>query len=772
MAGHSIRLIGGTSDVRADFYWEKDRNFLGDTTDPELRLLHAGAANSGVYRLVARNSEELAGAPVVGESTTREAAIAVLMPPQTPGVIDLSWQDAGIGGAEVRTVATTGDGGCMIAGDFTLAGSIAGARIARLHSDGTLDPTFAAGTGADARIRALAAHGGGWVAGGDFLTFNGQPHAHLVRLFDDGAVDTAFKPPAISSNVRALAVQRVASEDRVIVGLSAAPWLIRLRPDGQTDGSFNANVAAAGINGRVNAIALPPDGRILLGGSFFMENAWPFHRIGRLLADGQPDTAGFVNGSSTGADAEVLSVAPAPSGRIVLGGKFTSVHGQTRFYIARLLENGQLDAAFNPSPNDFVNGVAVLPDGRVLAAGDFSRIDSGSIRSLARLTVSGQRDPDWMPPGFDDRAWTVTLAANDRVIVGGEFSQPHSLVVRLLDSVPQSPPTLVTKPSDVTIDAGAGASLNIAVLAPPDATFTWRRNDAVIGVTQTGEWPIARASADDAGSYTVEVASASGQTVAGPFNVRVRPISAGARPLMRGLASGLPMSLPNQGIVTIATALPAINADEVRVTLAIDHYDTNDLIIDLIVPGGQTVRLFDPDVPTTIRRGRNFDFTVFANSAPVRINDAAAPYTGTFRPSGDSPGLDALARAHVAGNWTLKIEDTRDDDNTGTLRAFAVDVFGRLPLLDAAVWNTWPLPVDAEPLVSLTPERLLTIRHWSAPPGQTTNYELSTDLNSWLTLEPSAWIRARRSADQWIDSTLRLPPATSVGSCFLRLRAH
>ena len=117
---------------------------------------------------------------------------------------------------------------------------------------------------------------------------------------------------------------------------------MRLLADGAPDPAFNANVASAGLNGRVSSISTFPDGRIVIGGTFFLEGTWPFSRIGRLLADGRADRE-FANGPGSGADFEVLATAVAPNGRVVIGGRFTQVHGQTRFFLARLLENGQLD---------------------------------------------------------------------------------------------------------------------------------------------------------------------------------------------------------------------------------------------------------------------------------------------------------------------------------------------------------------------------------------------------------------------------------------------
>ncbi|MGI8603479.1 MAG: proprotein convertase P-domain-containing protein [Verrucomicrobiales bacterium] len=767
-AGHSVRLIGGSSDVRASLFWERDGTILDSGFGSELILRHVEPRDGGVYRMVGRNSEAATGEPMVGEGVSREVALTVLMPTQTPGIVDQAWSDIGLEEGEVRALVPRADGGCMIGGDFTTAAGFQLGHVARLRPDGTLDLTFNAGSGADERVRALAAHGSGWLVGGDFTAFNGQARARLVRLSDTGQADPLFSPPSLESNVRALAVQNVVAEDRVLVGLSGPPFLVRLRSDGKADSAFNANVASAGLNGRVSAIKLQADGRILLGGGFYFEGAWPFHRIGRLHADGTLDTA-FVHGAGTGAEGEVLAVAPAANGRVFVGGRFTAMHGQARFYLARLLANGQLDTDFNPSPNDTVNSLAALPDGRVYVAGDFSRIDGGSVRSLARLDSSGRRDGTWSPASFDDRSLIVAVGNDGRVFAGGEFTQPHSLMTALLGAVADAPPVVIEPPRTQYLDEGAGGSLVVAALASPDTTFTWSRGGSVVAVTQTGEWPISVATADFAGIYSVEIANSLGSVVSPPFVVEVRPLSKGARPLTRSIANGLPRTLPNQGVFTATAALPGVTVAELWVTVAIEHYDTNDLVIDLIAPDGQRVRLFDPDLPTNIRRGRNMDFTCFADAAPVRINDAAAPYVGTFRPSPVDAGLGTLNGAQMAGDWSLQIEDFRDDENTGTLRFFAVDVFGPPPQVDLAHWLDAPLRGGNSDVVVLSDSVVATVVHWPAPPGYRIDHEITTDFSNWELTDPASWLVARRFADQRLQSSLRLPPLSGRTSCFLRL---
>jgi len=67
--------------------------------------------------------------------------------------------------------------------------------LARLASDGSLDPTFDPGTGANAPVRAVLRQDDGRVlAGGEFTQFNGQVRRGLVRVNPDGSTDTSFVP--------------------------------------------------------------------------------------------------------------------------------------------------------------------------------------------------------------------------------------------------------------------------------------------------------------------------------------------------------------------------------------------------------------------------------------------------------------------------------------------------------------------------------------------------------------------------------------------------
>ena len=68
------------------------------------------------------------------------------------------------------------------------------------------------------------------------------------------------------------------------------------------------------------------------------------------------------------------SIAVQSDGKILVGGGFSSIGGQTRNYIARLNADGTADMTFNPDANDAVISIALQADGKILVGGYFTSI--------------------------------------------------------------------------------------------------------------------------------------------------------------------------------------------------------------------------------------------------------------------------------------------------------------------------------------------------------------------------------------------------------------
>src|SRR6185295_7983922 len=124
-----------------------------------------------------------------------------------------------------------------------------------------------------------------------------------------------------------------------------------------------------GSNQIVEALAVQPDGKILVGGGFTGlgggTGTTPINHIGRINPDGNVDLS-----FNAGANATVHAVTVQPDGKILVGGNFTTlgVGGGivSRSRIGRFNADGSVDATFNPGANGNVYALIVQQDGKIL----------------------------------------------------------------------------------------------------------------------------------------------------------------------------------------------------------------------------------------------------------------------------------------------------------------------------------------------------------------------------------------------------------------------
>ena len=131
----------------------------------------------------------------------------------------------------------------------------------------------------------------------------------------------------------------------------------------------------------MSALALQPDGKILIGGAFLFFNGTARNRLARLNADGTLDLT-FNPGS--GANDFVSAIAVQPDGKIIIGGAFTIYNGSSRLRIARLNSDGSVDPTFGGVPDDVVRAIVVQPDGKILIGGDFFLYNGSSRNHIVR----------------------------------------------------------------------------------------------------------------------------------------------------------------------------------------------------------------------------------------------------------------------------------------------------------------------------------------------------------------------------------------------------
>jgi len=337
-------------------------------------------------------------------------------------------------GLTVYATVVQTDGKIVIGGDFTTLAPNGGAtvtrrHIARLNPDGSVDESF--NPNADARVLTLALQSDGKIlAGGVFTTIGGQTRNHIARLDPSSGLADAFDPNA-NLDVNAIVVQ---PDGNILVGGNFTGLgpnggttvlrerIARVNEDGMLDSAFGLDI---GANNAVFAIALHPNGTVMVGGLFTSINGKPRSNIAQLSPTSGAPTA-FDVGAMTGPlFFSVNAIAVQTNGSVVAVGSFTGIHGETRNRIARFdSTTGALDS-FNPNANNNLFSVAIQADGKILVGGGFSGANSiggATRRGFVRLDpLTGAADS--FDPNPNGPAYAIVPMADGRLLLGGAFTQ-------------------------------------------------------------------------------------------------------------------------------------------------------------------------------------------------------------------------------------------------------------------------------------------------------------------------------------------------------------
>jgi uncharacterized delta-60 repeat protein len=313
--------------------------------------------------------------------------------------------NTGTGASQVRTVALQPDGKVLIGGYFTTVNGISRARIARLNSDGSVDASFNPGNGvtgfsSDAIVSVIVVQPDGKILiGGDFAAVNGVQRRNIARLNVDGSVDASFNAGQIAADFSAIIMAiTIQSDGKILVGGYfsgiggfSSRGVARLNSDGSVDSAFNTG---SGANHGVHAIALEPNGKIVIGGYFTAYNGVTRNKLARINQDGSLDTTFTPNIENTTINVYELII--QRNGKIVIVGNFDRIDGVFRNRVARLNADGSLDSAFisgTDSPVDYVYAAAQQLDGKILIGGSFSSVGGMERYKLARLLIGPIETP-------------------------------------------------------------------------------------------------------------------------------------------------------------------------------------------------------------------------------------------------------------------------------------------------------------------------------------------------------------------------------------------
>lgn len=200
--------------------------------------------------------------------------------------------------------------------------------------------------------------------------------------------------------------------------------IVRINADGSLDESFNIGT---GFNGSTKSIALQPDNKIIVTGSFTAYNGYAVKTIARLNSDGTIDQT-FNPG--TGFNNTVYCVAVQSNGNILVGGNFTAFNGTARNYFACLNPNGSLNTIINIGSGftSYVNDIEVKSDDKIILVGGFSSYDNTYSPRIIELAADCR--PFKTFSALSGPALSVKIQQDGKILVGGDFTNITNRIIR------------------------------------------------------------------------------------------------------------------------------------------------------------------------------------------------------------------------------------------------------------------------------------------------------------------------------------------------------
>ncbi len=165
---------------------------------------------------------------------------------------------------------------------------------------------------------------------------------------------------------------------------------MRLNSDGSLDTSFNLG---SGLNGSVSSISLLSTGKMIIGGAFTTVNGVSRGLLARLNTDGSLD-ASFGGGAGfSSSTASMISFSKSlldSNGKLYVLGMYDRYDGQVVSGLVRLNADGTLDTGFTPAITVPFGSELGLEGLQLLVATDYQT--GTCLASVIRLTTAGAID--------------------------------------------------------------------------------------------------------------------------------------------------------------------------------------------------------------------------------------------------------------------------------------------------------------------------------------------------------------------------------------------
>ncbi len=312
------------------------------------------------------------------------------------GTLDQTFNPIAGFDAIVAKIIVQPDGKILVGGSSPIFDGTDFDALVRLNADGSLDTSF------DAKINSVIYSmtlqpDGKILIGGIDIDIAGQQRTGIARLNPDGSLDTAFNPALLDNNpnpsqyvtptIRGIIAQPdgkivIGGTFKIVNGVNRTN-LARLNSDGTLDTSFNAGNIAT-----VSSVKSYPNAKYLVstGNTLF-----------KINSDGSNDNIfqSLTLRNSNLVYQSISAIAVQPDGSIIIGGEFSDIRGVPRSHLARLRANGSLDTDFFPvgTNGDVVTTIVNQSDDKIIIGGNFTMIENVIRLNVARLTLAPVRTP-------------------------------------------------------------------------------------------------------------------------------------------------------------------------------------------------------------------------------------------------------------------------------------------------------------------------------------------------------------------------------------------
>ncbi|WKN42527.1 T9SS type A sorting domain-containing protein [Tunicatimonas pelagia] len=333
----------------------------------------------------------------------------------------------------IANILAQKDGKYLVYGYFNFYSDIPVPGLVRLNKDGSFDnsfilpgPTANAFRGTLRSIQQLSS--GKYAALGQNYSGEKGSFYRIIWLNEDGSLDNTLETyelfAAFNQYHWNLEMDYHQGQLFVSGGFSsvnniAVKGTIAINEQGQLNTNFLPDL---GGKPSVNDAVLTDDGSLIISGNFSEIDGVSTNSIAKLSSDGKVDEA-FSSNISIGPKVRINTIALQPDGKVLVGGSFKLSNGHELSGIMRLKSNGKLDQSFSSEINNSGGGttnIHLFEDGSMLVAGHSNYFTNTAYRNLIKLDSTGAVDYSFVPEVEDGVNISEMLVTEEGILIGGD----------------------------------------------------------------------------------------------------------------------------------------------------------------------------------------------------------------------------------------------------------------------------------------------------------------------------------------------------------------